>query len=280
VKVEFERIAVLGLGVMGGSLVRALASHARPSVVTGWSPDPSERHAAVAEGVVSAAPDQWQDAVADVDLVVLVMPLVATCELLGEVGAAAPPDSVLMDLASLKAPVADAAHAAGLSARWVGCHPMAGSEQSGFGASAPGLFKGVRVWLVGHPDAEDAMTVAADLWTDLGAMPERIEAGRHDRLMALASQLPQLASTALVGVLADQGIDPKQLGPGGRDMTRLAGSSPGMWLDLLAHAPAELVDGLRRLSADVSELADDIEGGLLDRVSDRLERGRTWRRDP
>ena len=89
--VEFERIAVLRLGVMGGSLVRALASHARPSVVTGWSPDPSERHAAVAEGVVSAAPDQWPDAVADVDLVVLAMPLVATCELLGEVGAAAPP---------------------------------------------------------------------------------------------------------------------------------------------------------------------------------------------
>jgi hypothetical protein len=53
-----------------------------------------------------------------------------------------------------------------------------------------------------------------------------------------------------------------------------------MWLDLLPHAPPELVDGLRRLSADVSELADDIEGGLLDRVSDRLERGRTWRRDP
>ena len=274
---NFQHVAVLGLGVMGGSFVRALADLDTPPRISAWSPDPADREAVVSAGVVPDAPTTWEEAVTNADLVLLAAPLTATCELLGRVARQAPSDSVVTDVASLKQPVSRAAIKAGLIDRWVGGHPMAGGEGSGFAASRADLYRGARVWLVADEIAANAARRVGALWQKLGAEPAPIDPESHDRLMALVSHLPQLAATSLASVLADFGISPRDLGPGGHDMTRLAGSSSEMWRDLLSHAPPDLAQALRALAATTTELADWVDGARLDDLTAEMDRTRTWR---
>lgn len=262
---------------MGGSLARSLAALPDPPHVTGWSPSAMEREAALAAGAVAEAPDVWQEAAADSDLVVLAAPLRASSDLLAEVAAVTAADTTITDLASLKAPLARTAAEAGVSDRWVGSHPMAGSERSGFEASRADLYEGARVWTVASPEAASRVGRVHALWTAVGARPETIDAEEHDRLMALASHLPQLATNALASVLAGAGIAPEQLGPGGRDATRLAGSGPALWRDLFEHAAPELAEGLHALSDAAERIAKLLERGDLDGLEELMRSTRAWR---
>ena len=276
----FASVAILGLGAMGGSLARGLSALESPPRVTGWSPRREEREAALSSGAVSAAPETWQQAVVDAELVVLAAPLNACCALVGDVLAATPEDATLTAVASLKAPVARAVADAGGEARWVGSHPMTGSEASGFAASRSELYQGARVWTVAHAEAATRASAVSSMWASLGARPEAIDAEEHDRLMALASQLPQLVSNALAKVLAEGRVTRDRLGPGGREMTRLAGSGPAMWRDILAHASPELVRALRSVAEASGALADLIERGDLDDVEELMNATRTWSANP
>ncbi|MBM4184755.1 MAG: prephenate dehydrogenase [Gemmatimonadetes bacterium] len=273
----FASVAILGLGVMGGSLARALTSLGDKPRVTGWSPSAEERAQAVAARALDAAPAAWEDAVRGADLIILAAPLAASCAMLAPVARAAPADATLSDVASLKAPLASAAASAGVSARWVGCHPMAGSEASGFAASRPDLYREARVWVVASEEARSRVARVHALWRSIGARPADVEAGSHDRLMSLASHLPQLASNALATVLADSGVRPDQLGPGGRDTTRLAGSSADLWKDLLGYASPGLARGLRDLAAQADRLADLLDRRDIETIAEIMRTTRTWR---
>ncbi len=263
---------------MGGSLARALSELPEAPTLVGWSPEPGERDAALAAGAVTRAPEEWRDAVAAADLVVLAAPLRASCELLGPVAAAAPPAATISDVASLKAPLAEAAEAAGVTDRWVGGHPMAGSEQSGFEASRPGLYRGALVWTASAAEAAPRVPAVHALWRSVGAVPVAIEPEAHDRLVAKASQLPQLTANALATVLAAAGVEPGQLGPGGKDMTRLAASGAAMWRDLLGDPSPDLIAGLRALSTELERFAGMLEERDLDALEQIMRTTREWRR--
>jgi len=276
----FARIAIVGLGVMGGSLARALARTWPTLSVAGWAPDPGERRAALAEGVLAAAPASPEEAVREASLVVLAVPLGAALDLLEPLAHAAPAHATLSDVVSLKRPMADAARRAGVSDRWVGSHPMAGSEGSGFGASVSGLYLGARVWLSAEPEAGERAAAVAALWSGLGGCPVEIAADDHDELMALVSHLPQLLSNLLAAELSRRSVDTDALGPGARDMTRLAGSAPSIWRDLLAHAPSTLPGALRAIGAGATELAGALEAGDLRHVEALMRATRAWRAGP
>jgi prephenate dehydrogenase len=274
------RVAILGLGLMGGSVARAVSGLDLAERVVGWSPESTERDAALTTGAVTFAAGRWHEAVADADLVILAAPLEATRRLLGELAEAAPAAATLTDVASLKAPVARVAEEVGLTERWVGSHPMAGAETSGFWASRADLFQGARVWTVHRGAEPEHRRTVERLWTGLGATPRDIAAEEHDRLMASASHLPQLLANALAEVLERAGVSPEQLGPGGRDMTRLAGSDPRMWGDLLAHASPALAGGLRGVAQAAQRLADLVEGGDVEGIERVMRRSRAWRAGP
>ncbi len=276
----FDRVAILGLGVMGGSLARALSALDDGPAVVGWSPDEEEREAALAAGAVIAAPSVRADVFADADLVVLATPLRVSCGFMQEIAEQAVTTATISDVVSLKAPLAEAARTAGLVERWVGSHPMAGREASGFAASTADLFVDTRVWTVADDSARARIDDVHRLWEAVGAKPEHVDAREHDRVMALVSHLPQLTSNALAGVLADSGIAPSQLGPGARDMTRLGESSSAMWRDLLEHAPPELARGLRALAESSERLADLLESGDVDSIAATMSRTARWRRTP
>jgi prephenate dehydrogenase len=288
------RIAVVGLGVMGGSLARALIRRADETaagpdsspeaagetVVTGWASDPADRAAAAAAGV--DVRDGLGDAVAEADLVVLATPLSAlpglAAALSTDLADLVAPHSVITDVASLQAPALEIAGAVGLSDRWVTSHPLAGSERSGFAASRTDLYDAVPVFLSAGPDsALHARPAVAELWEAAGAVPEWIDPAVHDERMSLVSHLPQLASTALADAMAGAGLAAAALGPGGRDATRLAGSSPTMWRDLLTHARPTLVAAMRDLARRLGEDASALERGEVDGPIARLERAGAWR---
>jgi len=271
----FATVAILGLGAMGGSLARALSGLASGPTVVGWSPIEDERNAATRQGAVSSAPPEWQEAVSGADLVVVAAPLQATCHLMAGLAEATSSETTLSDVASLKAPVERAVEGGGARARWVGSHPMTGSHESGFSASRADLYRGAKVWCVAHADADSRVARLHAFWKALGARPASIDADDHDRLMAVASHLPQLVSNVLANVMA-QHVSPDQLGPGGTDMTRLSASGPELWRDILEHASPELTGGLRALADEARHVADLLEAGDLDAIEELMRRTKLW----
>jgi len=271
------RVAILGLGLMGGSVARGISGLQLANRVVGWSPRSTERDAALTTGALTLAAGEWREAVADAELVVLAAPLEASCRLLEGVSEAAPAEATITDVASLKMPLAEVADRCGASDRWVGSHPMAGREVSGFWASRADLFEGARVWTVSCGADPERVRLVESLWSALGARPVAIEAQAHDRLMASVSHLPQLVANALAEVLEQAGVDASLLGPGGRDMTRLAASSPEMWAPILAHASPVLVGGLRGVAESLRRLAERVEAGDADAIGEVMARTRGWR---
>ena len=235
-----RRVGVIGLGLMGGSLARALA--ALGVQVLGYDRDGSSVDAAVAEGIVHQALDATLAGLERADVVVLATPVAATAALLTRFGRGLEGPSLIMDMASTKKSIVAAAEAAGLGPRYVGAHPLTGSHRSGWSASRATLFDDARVFLC--PSASttpQALRLAESFWRALRAGVEVLDAAEHDEQMAWRSHLPQAVSTTLALTLRQAGVSRSALGPGGRDMTRLAGGDPGLWTGIMSdNAPAIL----------------------------------------
>lgn len=272
-----RRVAVLGLGLIGGSLARALARRAPDLTLIGWSPSLGERGQALEEGVVQAVPTAWEEAVEEADLVVLAMPIEACLRVLPELSGLTGPDTTLTDVASLKAPLMHVARTSELTHRWVGAHPMAGSEGSGFRHARANLFDGARVWLTTDGAGEAHVERVRALWRAAGAEPRDIDADEHDQSMALVSHLPQLVANALAAELAGRGVVTDTLGPGGKDMTRLAASPPDMWLDLFRHAPEGLPAALRGVARSLDATAAALESRDIAWLEALMRETRTWK---
>ena len=268
----FRTVAIVGLGLIGGSLARALKGLPGPPRVTASSNLAEDLQRAERAGVIDAAATDSAAILPAAELVVYATPLDVTLRLLPEHQDRWPAGSVVTDVASLKAPVEEAMRVLGESTRYTGSHPMAGGEGSGFAHSAADLFAGATVWLTGQGAGGAALEA---LWSAVGARPRWIPATMHDQRMAWCSHLPQLAANALGRVLEDAGHTPSDLGTGGTDMVRLAGSSPDMWLPLLARS--EVGNALRELARTAEEIADAVEQHDLVAIEEWMRRTRDWR---
>lgn len=267
--------AVLGLGVVGGSLARDLASLGVR--VLGLDADRGALDRAVDEGVVADAVGADLAELEEADAVVLAVPVDVARDLLPGVAAAAPRAALITDVGSTKGRMVASAEACGVGPRFVGGHPLAGDHRSGWSASRRGLFQGAVVYLCpAQGAASRALATAADLWRRVGASPMVMGAAEHDRTLAWISHLPQAASTAIALALAGGGHPRSALGPGGQDATRLAGSAPSMWAPVALENAAELAPALEALECVLAGLRAAL--GRQDRVE--VERffaeGRHW----
>ncbi len=281
---EVRRVAIVGLGLMGGSLALALRRLPRPPRIVAASADAADLERGLARGVGDDAAPDAAVAVADADLVVYATPVSVTLELLASTRERIRDDAVVTDLGSVKRPVESRARAVGLGGRFVGGHPVAGSHRSGLAAARADLYDGARVWLTpadaesaGDPAAAHALERVAALWRSVGAEPAVIGAEEHDRLMAWASHLPQLAASALASALARAGIAPADLGPGGADTTRIAASPPALWADILRHNADLVHQPLNALQGALAELAAALERGDGEALEDLLALASAWR---
>ncbi len=191
---SFERVAVLGLGLIGGSLLSAIRQTGLSAV--GYDIDPQTAAAASASGFDIAA--STAEAVRGADLVMLAMPLPQVAGSLRELAPALRPDAVLSDVGTLKAPVLDAVHAIVPTATFVGGHPLAGTEDSGWGATDPLLFRDAPWALTIEPDtAVEPWLRLAELVCDLGAKPVPTTAAEQDVAVARVIGLPHVLAEAL-----------------------------------------------------------------------------------
>jgi prephenate dehydrogenase len=235
---------VVGLGLIGGSIARAL--HAAGYRVVGVDRPAVLRRARSAR-VLSDAFTSLEPALAGARLLVLATPPGATLRFLGRVARKGPAGLVVTDVASIKRPVLAEARRLGLRG-FVGGHPIAGTEGRGFGASSGQLFRG-RAWVL-TPEGAEAFAVRAvrALVRATGARPVLMRAAEHDRVLAFLSHLPQLLAWGLRAAARGDRVTRPRLslaGPGYRDMTRLARSPRGLWREILEGNRDEVARALR-----------------------------------
>ena len=269
-------VAVVGLGVMGGSVAKAVARRAPDVPVFGVEPGAESARPAARDGVRLVG--DLGECGLEGGVVVFAAPLDETVALVRETAAAWSEAALATDVASLKVPVLAAA---GRGDVFVGAHPMCGSERSGYAAARADLFEGVDVWLCpgdggGPAGTGSATDRASAFWRLLGARPGTIAADRHDRMMAWASHLPQLLANALAAALDEAGLGRELLGPGGTDMTRLAGSSPEVWTPLLEAAATEDARALRSAEAHIATIRRALETGDSAAIEGIMKRGNRW----
>lgn len=254
-------LAVIGLGAIGGS-VAWQARRAGVRHVVGYSPHPAETVAAAKADAISDRADTPERAVRGADLVILAVPPRATVEVIRRLAPLLEPGALLTDVASVKAAVVDAACAAGIGGRFAGGHPLAGTHGSGFEHARPDRFRGCVVYVcdTGAPGGDDAARAVAGFWREvMEAEPVLIDPGAHDRQLAWTSHLPQVTASALAHVLAGQGLAGVSYGPGARDTTRLAASSPDLWTDILLENQQPVAGALRQLERALAELRGLVE---------------------
>ena len=275
-------VAVIGLGVIGGSVALRLRERGTP--LSAFSTSDSDRALASAAGIAVAP--SVAAAVRDAGLVLVAVPLDLVGAVASQVIAAAPARATVFHAASLQRSEALLAPPE-TTARTIGTHPLAGSHRTGFAAAAPDLFRRATVYVESRATArqrEDAEL----FWSLAGAARvEYASAEEHDAAMAWASHLPQLASTALAATLVDETRHARagglsvtaRPGPGARDTTRLAMSALEIWRPILQRAPDATIDALRALEEHVRELRASLERQDWAAVARTWERARTWRFD-
>lgn len=276
-------LAVVGLGLIGGSLARALRVAGAVGRIGGYDPDERQRRLAVDLGVVDLAAESVAEVVRDADVVVLAVPVLRTAEAMAAVRPALKPGAIVTDVGSTKQSVlADVAAVCGeLPPRFVAAHPIAGTEKSGVAASNPELFRNKRLILTphAHQDAEAFATVRA-LWESVGARVVEMDAARHDAIFAATSHLPHVLAYAFVDMLSRLEGESEffaNAGGGFRDFTRIASSSPQMWHDIV-RANRESVSGLlEQQITELQELLALMRGERWDELKARFQRARDAR---
>jgi prephenate dehydratase len=268
-------VAIIGLGLIGGSLARDLSSAGVR--VIGYDRDALTLERAAAAGVVAAPLDESLRGLDEADIIVLAVPVDAARALLDLIRVRAANARLITDVGSTKSAIASVAAAKGVADRFVGAHPLVGDDRAGWVASRTGLFAGARVYLCPTASASrGAVELAERLWRTVGAHTEPIDAHTHDRSLAWISHLPQLLATSLAIALDDAGFRPGDLGPGGRSMTRLAASSPAMWGAIAATNRTLISDALAGLERTLARATATLQRGEPEELEAFFDNGRRW----
>lgn len=235
---KIRKLAVLGVGLIGGSFASALKQAGAVERVVGFGRNPERLKQALTRGVVDEIESSVAAAVGEADLVLLATPVAQAAKLFAEIAPALTKHALISDVGSTKRDVITAARSVLGPAftRFVPGHPIAGAESSGVGAARADLFHGRQVVLT--PEAETsaaALERIREIWQTCGAEVSVLDAKTHDEIFASVSHLPHMLAFALVALLAER-ENAAQLfsfcGSGFRDFTRIAGSSPEMWRDI------------------------------------------------
>ncbi len=263
-------LGLVGCGHIGGSLARALRQAGAVTRVIGHDRDPATAERARELGIVDEV-----GLPGGADVIVLAVPVLAVPACARAL--AARPEAVVTDVGSTKLGIVRACEE--LLPRFVGGHPMAGSEHSGPDAADAGLFRGRRVILTPTPRTDTgALATVAGLWRAAGATIVEMDPERHDRVVAAVSHLPHAVAYALCASLADRVDDLRGLSAGGfLDTTRIASTPPAMWIDVFLDNRGPIVELLDRYGAELRGLRDAIEARDATRIEALLSSARAAR---
>ena len=280
----FARVAIIGMGLIGSSLARAVRK-AMPTVQLTVSDASAAVRERVAElGIADDVADGAGAAVVDADLVILCVPVGAMAEVAAEIGPELAPDTVVSDVGSVKESVLKVLGAALPGVHVIPAHPVAGTEKSGPDAGFSSLFKGRWCIITPPPRADEVMVERlSEFWRRLGAKVDLMDAPHHDRVLAVTSHLPHLIAYSIVGTASDleqvtKAEVIKYSAGGFRDFTRIAASDPVMWRDVFLNNREAVLELLGRFTEDLVALQRAIRWGEGDTLENLFTRTRAIRR--
>jgi prephenate dehydrogenase len=270
----FRRIAIVGLGLIGGSIALAVRERWSSTLITAVDRAPVLAHASS-----SGAIDRSAHSVADigpVDLVILAAPVRQNVELLPQVMSGLPGGAIVTDVGGTKRDITRAAAALPASAAFIGGHPIGGAERGGFGFARPDLFRG-KPWIFTPTTSSSSLDKLFDFVRGVGARPATMDPETHDRVMAYVSHLPQLTASVLMEVVgraaSNDGL--RFAGRGLTDSTRLASSPASVWRDVCAANADDIGPALDALITRLTELRADLANGRV--VENIFDDAARWR---
>jgi cyclohexadieny/prephenate dehydrogenase len=281
---SFERVAIIGLGLLGGSIGLAVAEHLPDIATTGYDADPAVRRRAAERGLVGTVCESAAEAVSEADLVILCVPVGAMDEAARGFAQALPEGALVSDVGSSKQSITRALAEALPGRAVIPAHPVAGTEHSGPDAGFAALFH--QRWCILTPPAEaDPLHIRglSSFWMALGARVEVMDAEHHDLVLAVTSHIPHLIAYTIVGTASDleevtRGEVIKYSAGGFRDFTRIAASDPTMWRDVFLNNREAVLEMLDRFLTDLEQVREAIRAGDGESMFELFTRTRAIRR--
>ena len=276
-----HRLAIIGVGMMGGSLALAAQSLAAVDEVVGFDTDPAALDEALQMGIIGEAASSAAEAAAYSDLVVVSTPVRSIPALVEECAAAEPRPRLISDMGSTKSVIMSALSPLAKSL-FIGGHPMCGGAASGARYARADLFDKAPYFLCTTGAAFPKLYAMLQSFVlDLGARPTHIDPAAHDQIMAVISHLPHVLANALMthaGGFAAGGKRALQwVGPSFTDLTRVAGSNPPMWRDIFVENREALAESLRAISADLDSFAQHLQQGDEGGVEEAIDQAAVYR---
>lgn len=280
-----KRLTIIGVGLIGGSLARALKAAGACEEIVGWGRSEAPVQKALELGVVDRAETDIATAVKGADVVVIGVPVGAMKGVLEQLKPHLEPQTVVTDVGSTKGSVVAAAQKVFgiMPPRFIPGHPIAGTEKSGVEAAFAELYNDRRVILTPDEDSDpDAVALVRKLWEQAGAEVTEMSVVHHDEVLAATSHLPHMLAFTLVDTLArlEDHDDIFRFAAGGfRDFTRIASSNPQMWHDICLNNREALLKMLHRFGEELNTLVAAIEKGDGEALLQTFERAKAARDD-
>ncbi len=281
---SFHHVAIIGLGLLGGSIGLAVQEHLPSVTTTGYDADPEVRERARQRALCGTIADDPLAAVAGADLVILCVPVGAMDAAAAAIGPGLGADAVLSDVGSSKLSVSQSLAKVLPDTTIIPAHPVAGTEQSGPDAGFASLFH-QRWCIITPPDTapQDKVAALREFWEALGSTVEVMDASHHDMVLAVTSHIPHLIAYTIVGTASDleevtRGEVIKYSAGGFRDFTRIAASDPVMWRDVFLNNRDAVLDMLDRFLGDLAMMREAIRAGDGELMFDQFSKTRAIRR--
>jgi prephenate dehydrogenase len=273
-------LTILAPGLLGGSVARAARTHGAAARIVLWARRPEVRLKLRDQPWCDAVADTPEAAVRDANLVVIAAPVDCILPLTRQIAPHLAPGTLVTDVGSVKGEISRLGHAAlGDRAHFVGSHPMAGSEKTGWEHASAGLFERRTCFVTPLPESHSpAVAAIVQFWHDLGAEPVTVSPDQHDEIVAHISHLPQVLASSLCAFLARKDPAWRNFAGGGlRDTTRIAASDPQLWRTILEQNRDEVLRALRQYQDELQSLHAAISNRDWLEVVARLERGQAYR---
>ena len=278
--IVLAQLTILAPGLLGGSVARAARARGLARRIVIWARRPEVRLALQAQPWCDAVADTPEEAVREASLVVLAAPVDRIPDLARLVAPALPAGAIVTDVGSVKGEIVRLASAAlRAGTHFVGAHPMAGSEKTGWEHGTATLFERRTCFVTPVATTEaHATEMVAGFWRDLGMEVVTVDPDRHDEIVAHISHLPQVLASTLCAFLATKDPNWRLYAGGGlRDTTRIAGGDPAMWRAILEHNREEILRALRQYQDELQAFQTALTNRDYLEIAARLEHGKAYR---
>ena len=277
----FRTVTLVGVGLLGASLGLALKQRGLAQTVRGVGRRQSTLDTALSMGIIDEAFLSLEDGARDADLIVICTPANSVPNTLDTLANVCRPEAIITDVASTKSLICTHAHNTWPSPlRFIGSHPMAGSEKFGPEHADANLYEGAVCFVeeLNNHD-EDAYAAITQLWEAVGSKVIAINPATHDQWVACTSHIPHVAASALAQLICSPKEAAPFIGKGFKDTTRIAEGRPEIWRDICLTNPEAIAKGLRELSTNLNSVAEAIDSNDSDALDTFFEKGAQARKE-